>query len=167
MSDEKEKTYKISDRRKFNPDGTPRDPAAESEIKTIPDAQPIEAAEAEPAKVLSFSEGVSRKEAQEAKQTVEETEAAAPSSSAPHTPSELFISLLNMLAVEAAMYMGLIESPTGEAIEIDLEAARRMIDLLGVLQQKTHGNLALQEEAMLEGILTELRMQYVALSKPQ
>jgi hypothetical protein len=70
-----------------------------------------------------------------------------------------------MLGVEAAMYLGLIESPGEHQIPVDLEAAKRMIELLAVLQEKTAGNLAQQEAAMLEAVLSDLRMQFVAMSR--
>ncbi len=80
-------------------------------------------------------------------------------------PEATFLSLINMLAVEAAMHLGLIEAPGEASPGIDLEAARHMIDMLGVLEQKTKGNLSPEEETLLENILADLRMQYVALSR--
>jgi len=43
----------------------------------------------------------------------------------------------------------------------DLEGARHSIDLLGMLQEKTRGNLTLEEQRLLENSLTELRFRYV------
>ena len=70
-----------------------------------------------------------------------------------------------MLAVEAAMHLGLIQSPGEEAPPADLEAARHLIDMLGMLQSKTRGNLTGEEVHLLENILADLRMQFVAISK--
>jgi hypothetical protein len=70
-----------------------------------------------------------------------------------------------MLAVEAAMHLGLIQSPGEEAPPPDFEAARHLIDMLGMLQAKTRGNLTGEEDSLLENILADLRMQFVAISK--
>ena len=48
--------------------------------------------------------------------------------------------------------------------ELDLPLAKHCIDLLGTIQQKTHGNLSTQEGQILEGLLAELRMQYISLT---
>jgi hypothetical protein len=70
-----------------------------------------------------------------------------------------------MLAVEAALHLGLIQSPGEEPPPADLEAARHLIDMLGILQTKTRGNLSGEEDNMLENMLADLRMQFVAISQ--
>ncbi len=72
-----------------------------------------------------------------------------------------------MLAVEAAMHLGLIENPMGGETPIDIEAARHLLDLLGMLQEKTRGNLSAEEDRLLDNLLADLRMQYVVISKRQ
>lgn len=58
--------------------------------------------------------------------------------------------------------MGLMHfGPENERPEPDLDLARHSIDLLGVLQEKTKGNLGLEEQRLLENSLTELRFRYV------
>jgi hypothetical protein len=61
--------------------------------------------------------------------------------------------------------LGLIPGPSGEHIPADLPNAKRTVDLLGVLQEKTQGNLTANESRMLEDVLYELRMSFVALQK--
>jgi len=175
MSDEKDTNFKVSDRRKFNPDGTPREQFDEAPEPVV--SKPAESQPSHADNVISFpGEGANKKEASEPgpvasipppKASANPAPRQAPANQAQAAPNELFISLLNMLGVEAAMYLGLIESPGEQQIPIDIEAARRMIDLLAVLQEKTAGNLAPQESAMLEGVLNDLRMHYVALSRKQ
>jgi hypothetical protein len=70
-----------------------------------------------------------------------------------------------MLGVEAAMHLGLMEMQEGQRTPVDLEAARHMIDMIAMLKEKTNGNLTTEEEALLENVLADLRMQYVALSR--
>ncbi|HSE97801.1 MAG TPA: DUF1844 domain-containing protein, partial [Blastocatellia bacterium] len=76
-----------------------------------------------------------------------------------------FLNLVNMLATEGAMYLGLIESPVDGSVRLDLDAARELIDMLGMLEQKTSGNLTAEEAKLMEDVLAYLRMQYVAASK--
>jgi hypothetical protein len=63
--------------------------------------------------------------------------------------------------------MGLIPGPSGERIPVDLPNARRTIDLLEVLQQKTEGNLTSDEAQLLEDVLYELRMSFVEMERRQ
>jgi hypothetical protein len=70
-----------------------------------------------------------------------------------------------MLAVEAAMHLGLLRNPGEEPPPVDLESGRHLIDMLGMLQTKTRGNLTAEEENLLENVLADLRMQFVAISK--
>jgi hypothetical protein len=46
-----------------------------------------------------------------------------------------------------------------------LPLAKHSIDTLGMLREKTKGNLSREEEKFLESILTELRLRYVKLTK--
>jgi len=72
-----------------------------------------------------------------------------------------FVSLLTELAMQASLFLGEIPDPeTNEPIE-DLNRAKYLIDQLGVLEQKTKGNLTPDEERALKNILYELRMKYV------
>ena len=84
----------------------------------------------------------------------------------PERPGEpsLFSDLIVNLASQAAMYMGLVDKPLAPKMPTDMHAARQMIDILGVLQAKTRGNLTPDENVLLERILTDLRMQYVAMA---
>ena len=86
-----------------------------------------------------------------------------PSSS--QLPEASFLSLVNMLGVEAAMHLGLIQTPGEEQPPVDLESARHLIDMLGMLHTKTRGNLSPEEDSLLENALADLRMQFVAISR--
>ncbi|RJP68082.1 MAG: DUF1844 domain-containing protein [Candidatus Abyssobacteria bacterium SURF_17] len=72
-----------------------------------------------------------------------------------------FATLITELAMQASLFMGDIPDPeTNQPIE-DLNRAKYLIDELGVLEQKTAGNLTPDEERALKNILFELRMRYV------
>ena len=69
------------------------------------------------------------------------------------------------LSTQALISLGEIPAVPGQATRIDLTAARQMIDVLAMLQQKTSGNLDAGEGQMLESVLYDLRMRYVELKK--
>jgi Domain of unknown function (DUF1844) len=66
------------------------------------------------------------------------------------------------LRTQAEVQLGLMHfGPPEEKPAPDLDLARHSIDLLAVLQEKTKGNLTIDEQRMLENSLTELRFRYV------
>src|SRR5512138_35110 len=80
------------------------------------------------------------------------------------TPPASFDWFTGFLRMQAEMHLGLLHfGPPEEAPEPDL--ARHTIDLLAVLQEKTRGNLALDEQRFLENTLTELRFRYVQVAE--
>jgi hypothetical protein len=78
-----------------------------------------------------------------------------------------FETLVSYLSTTALFQLGLLASPTGERIPPDLVNARRTIDLLEVLQEKTRANLTPDEERHLEASLYELHLGYVEIEKGQ
>ncbi len=68
------------------------------------------------------------------------------------------------IASNAAASLGMMEHPATGKREVDLELGKHWIDVLGMLQQKTRNNLLPQEQQILEGLLADLRMQYVSLT---
>jgi hypothetical protein len=87
-----------------------------------------------------------------------------PEPARPGQPS-LFGDLVHSLAYQAAMFMGLVRDPLGPQYPTDLRAAKQSIDMLRMLKDKTRGNLTPDEATTLERILTDLQMQYVAISR--
>jgi Domain of unknown function (DUF1844) len=75
--------------------------------------------------------------------------------------SDLFLGLVASLQASAWMLMGKVSNPMTGKIERDLARAQETIDLLGMLEEKTRGNLDPDEERFLRQILLELRMNYV------
>jgi hypothetical protein len=77
-------------------------------------------------------------------------------------PPASFEFLTLSLRTQAEFQLGLMHfGPPEEKPEPDLEMARHSIDLLAMLQDKTRGNLSLEEQRMLENSLTELRFRFV------
>lgn len=76
-----------------------------------------------------------------------------------HEPSfKIFLSSLSMQAMIAA---GKLENPLTKKIEKNLEQARYLIDTIGILKEKTKGNLTKEEENLLDESLFSLRMMYI------
>ncbi len=64
------------------------------------------------------------------------------------------------LYVAVLVNLGEVEDPISKQTSTNLEAARQTIDLLGILEEKTKGNLDSGEKDHLEGVLYDLRMRY-------
>lgn len=75
-----------------------------------------------------------------------------------------FTTFVMGLSTQALMHLGEILEP-GAPQTPDLPAAKQMIDLLGVLREKTTGNLDAAEEQLLASMLYDLRMRYVEVSR--
>jgi hypothetical protein len=69
------------------------------------------------------------------------------------------------LAVQASIALGAMPNPVSQKIEINLSQAKLIIDTLGIIKDKTQGNLNAEEDSLLENILYELRMQYLSQNK--
>lgn len=72
-----------------------------------------------------------------------------------------FISFVLSLAASAQMHMGLIPNPEGGKTEKNLDLAKQTIDLLGILEEKTKGNLTDEEGKILQEMLNHLRLQFL------
>ena len=80
------------------------------------------------------------------------------------TPSIDFHTFILSLSHSALMHLGEAPTETGE-LEMNLALARQTIDLVGMLEEKTKGNLTGDEERLVAQILFDLRMRYVERSK--
>ena len=71
------------------------------------------------------------------------------------------------LATQVMVSLGLIPNPLTNERELDFEAAEQTIDILGILHEKTKGNLTPDEEQLMTDILYDLRLRYVEVTKGQ
>ena len=85
--------------------------------------------------------------------------------SLPPMPPASFPFLLTTLATQAMASLGQDPDPTEGKPVVRLEIAKHYIDTLGILEEKTKGNLTGEESSMLENLLHELRMLYVSVEK--
>ena len=76
-------------------------------------------------------------------------------------PGANFAELLNLIAMQAMVGLGLVSGPGGERIPPNLEIAKHFVDLLQVLEDKTKNNLTPEEKKLLDQVLYEMRMRYV------
>ncbi|MEE8111005.1 MAG: DUF1844 domain-containing protein [bacterium] len=81
------------------------------------------------------------------------------------SPQADFAGFILSLANTALINMGVAPDPMGGQPEVHLDGAEQMIDILGILQEKTQGNLTKEEEGLLDQILSELRMRYVEVAR--
>jgi hypothetical protein len=96
----------------------------------------------------------------------------ADSTTAPSSPTsqeELphidFGTFIMSLASSVLVHLGEIPHPEDGKVFANLPLAKQTIDMLGMLQEKTRGNLTKEEAEVLEHLLYDLRMKYVAAKK--
>jgi hypothetical protein len=156
--EEQQPEIKVNDRRKFNLDGSLR------EGVVIEPENPKEEANAAPPAAESASK-VSTPETdfsdlpQGIDDDAEFDETDIPGAEDPAS----FVNFLSTLATNAAASLGAMPHPATGQRTVDLETGKYWLDILGMLTEKTKGNLHPQEARLLQGILGDLRMQYVQL----
>lgn len=69
------------------------------------------------------------------------------------------------LSTQVLLHLGEIPNPMTNSVERDLSAAKHVIDILGILRDKTRNNLEPDEQNLLDSILYDLRMRYVELMR--
>jgi hypothetical protein len=139
MADEEEKQegkgFTVQDRRRFSPETG----EAREDAPEAPNVGPSEAA-ANPA-------GAASEQAQEP------------------LPEINFSTFIISLSTQALMHLGEIADPLSGKVDKDIPVAKQMIDIIGMLKDKTKGNLNGGEERLTEEILFDLRMKYVEAVK--
>jgi len=80
---------------------------------------------------------------------------------APPLPEVSFATFVYSLSTSALVHLGEIPEPISEKMDKNLPLAKQTIDILGILQEKTKGNLTQEEENLLNSFLYDLRMRYV------
>ncbi len=140
--DEKEegRGFKVQDRRRFSESGEARAAEAPDDEPAAEAPRPAQAATA-PAPPGASAEALR--------------------GNASGEPEINFSTFILSLSTQALAHLGEIPNPIDNTVAADLPAARHMIDILGMLRQKTTGNLDGSEQALLDHILFDLRMRYV------
>jgi hypothetical protein len=165
-NEEQEAIFKVTDRRLFNPDGSVREgvtiekpepkpePAAEETAEEIAEeAKAIQEISAEPSTPEALNKETEDEEIPEDEELPGESD---PSS---------FVNFTMSLASQAAAALGAMPHPVTGQRSLDLDIAKHWIDTMAMLREKTKGNLHPQEEKLLVGLLSDLRMQFIQLSQ--
>ena len=167
--EEKERGFKVADRRRFSAEGEAK---PEVEDRPVPEAKkpadkPAEAQHAHPEPLVHGGPSAG---AQAEASAAYERAASAQAGAEDLGPQDLtFASFVVGLSTEALALMGEMPHPaTGERMQ-DLVGAQQLIDIIGILQDKTRGNLSHDEDTLIDAILFDLRMKYVekARQKPR
>jgi Domain of unknown function (DUF1844) len=95
----------------------------------------------------------------------EKPQASPPAGSDEALPSIDFTTFILSLSHSALMHLGEAPHPDTSGVEKNLPLARQTIDLIGMLEEKTKGNLTGSEERLVGQILFDLRMRFVELEK--
>jgi Domain of unknown function (DUF1844) len=145
--DKHEEAFRVIDRRPFTAEGEIRQDVVDAEERKAEREAQIEAAR-HPVPPSAL-----------------EAPANAPPPADAPKASPAFENLIRMIGSNAAMVLGAYADPrTGQPV-IDPEAARELIDMLDVLQEKTKGHLAEEEEHLLLDLLGKLKMTYLEVNQ--
>ena len=156
--------FRVVDRRRFDADGSDRD---EEEAAASPDSESAAKSPESPETAASEQEGPEgAASGTSPRATDEQPGAPAGAESAPgEPPAPTFSSLILSLSTQALFSLGeIVESPDAEP-RVDLVAGKQLIDLLGVLEEKTSGNLDADEKELMERILYDLRLRFVEIAR--
>jgi len=158
---EEQPELKVTDKRKFNFDGSVREGV---ELKAEKPKEATPADEPNKETVETNDNAVVGKQLQpEASDETEETFDGEEFPGAEDPAS--FINFLTTLASQAAAALGAIPHPVTGQRTLDLETGKYWIDVLAMLKEKVNNNLHPKEQELFDGILSDLRMQYVQIQR--
>jgi hypothetical protein len=176
MAEKKQDSFVVNDRRLFTTEGELRKDATEEEV---PVSQPVpEAAQVAPKPQAVEDSSVpppptaaeQQQQADAYRKSSKELDTRVELSG--HSAKELemtFERFLASLYMTAMLQMGMMHQE-GEQPRIDIVGARQTIDTIGLISEKTKGNLSAAEENFVQNSLYEVRMAYVevtnALARP-
>ncbi len=161
LNNEEQPVVKVTDKRKFNLDGSVRE-GIELESETPKtEENPVYEPNAE---TVETDNHVSAEKPAPAEPETELAEEDFDPENFPGADDPAsFVNFLTTLASQAAAALGAMPNPATGQRTVDLETGKYWIDVLSMLHDKTQGNLHPQEAQLLEGLLGDLRMQYVQL----
>ncbi|MGH9547501.1 MAG: DUF1844 domain-containing protein [Terriglobales bacterium] len=181
MPEKKQESFTVTDRRLFTSEGELRREASEEEVsasKPVPPPAPearlaenaAEPSRLDPSVPPSPTAAEQKEQADAYRQSAKELDTRVELSG--HSAKEMemtFERFMASLYMTAMLQLGLMQEEKGQP-RVDLLGARQTVDTLGLLAQKTKGNLTAAEENFLQNCLYELRMAYVevtnALARP-
>jgi hypothetical protein len=172
---EQNKPFVVTDRRRFSADGELRpdaDPSPVREereskpVEPVVESKPVEAPEQEP----EMPPAPTAEQNDQAKRAYEmtadrlDTAVRAANPGMDHPPAMSFEQLVQSVYLTSIMQLG-GTAQEGQQPQVDILGARQSIDMLAVLEEKTKGNLSLDETRLLESALFELRMAFLEVTQ--
>lgn len=161
---EKKSEFTVTDRRLFTPDGELRQEVEEQPAPTPAQSgspeQPPASADVPPPPTAAEQKEQAEAYKKSAKDMDTRVELSGHSAKELEMTFERFVASLYMTAM---LQLGLMHEQGGQP-RVDLVGARQTIDTIGLLQEKTKGNLNSGEENFLQSALYELRMAYVEVT---
>lgn len=159
-NEEEEPVLKVTDKRKFNDDGSLREGVTIEKEKPKP--APEVTAQAPSPIIGEVDEPMAQSGTAPAAEKPSEPEV---EDSADEKDPASFINFLSTLVTNAAAALGAIPHPVTGQKSVDLESGKYWIDVLTMLRDKTKGNLNSREDSLLTSILSDLQMQFVSLNR--
>ena len=128
--------FKVNDKRRFTDEGEAREEQATDSVQA-PAEESVPEPQAEP---NAGGESEERRE---------------------ELPSINFSTFIISLSTQALMHLGEMSNPVTGEVEKDVAVAKQTIDIIGMLGEKSKGNLDETEEQLVREVLYNLRMRYV------
>jgi hypothetical protein len=185
---EQNKPFVVTDRRKFTMDGdlrpdadpspekekrqpVPVDSATDAVPRPVPVAQePVSGHTPEPASENDLPPAPTDEQNEQARVAYQmtadrlDTAIRAANPAMDHPPAMSFEQLVQSVYMTAIMQLG-GATPEGQQPQVDILGARQSIDMLGVLAEKTKGNLSADETRLLDSAMFELRMAFLEITQ--
>lgn len=159
-NDIKPRELKVTDKRIFTPEGDIREEFRQ-------DIKP-----SDPTRVKAAAATAAKPPDHAPQERMQKDASASPGSDRPRTmadkaqnPGTAFADFVEQLIAQGYMALGLLKNPYQQKPAVDAAAARQMIEILGMLKEKTVGNLTEQEEDFLHTHLGELKLAFVQRTK--
>lgn len=155
LNNEEQPELVITDRRKFNVDGSLKEGVEIAPAKPKPEPKPVDDSSAR----LVPHAAAEELAAAETEEPFDDGEI--PGADDPTS----FVNFLTTLASQAAAALGAMPHPTTGQRTVDLETGKYWVDVLAMLKEKTRNNLHPKEAELFDGLLSDLRMQYVQITR--
>jgi hypothetical protein len=163
--EQEEVTLKVVDRRKFNPDGSLKEGVVLEPERKKPEPEAAKPSEPKKADATEAAVDVpldADADPYEGAYLDDEPGDEVDEIPGAQDPAS-FVNFLSTLATNAAAALGAVPHPATGQRTLDLDSGKFWIDVLAMLRDKTNGNLHAKEEKLLDGLLADLRMQYVTM----
>jgi len=155
LNNEEQPELVITDRRKFNVDGSLKEGVEIAPAKPKPEPKPVDDSSARLVPHVAAEEAA----AAETEEPFDDGEI--PGADDPTS----FVNFLTTLASQAAAALGAMPHPATGQRTVDLETGKYWVDVLAMLKEKTQNNLHPKEAELFDGLLSDLRMQYVQITR--